>query len=78
MKVIVYVFLLLNQQVMAEDVKSVKFHENYGVFWTHQGVLEPMHNVWHHTFAVEISSPELTEIEVPCETSDGNEFSTDD
>ena len=53
---------------MAKNIKNSIFHENYGMFWMHQGVLETVQNVWHYTFAVEISTPEIPEIELPCET----------
>ena len=46
--------MLLSSYIVAEDVKKSIFHENDGVFWMHQGVLETVQNVWHYTFAVEI------------------------
>ena len=74
MKLLFYVLLLLNQHGEADEVKNIVIHENYGVFWTHQGVIEPINNVWHHTFAVEISSPVLPDIEVPCETIEDDDL----
>ena len=77
MKMTVCLLKLLTQYLLADDVQNVILHENYGVFWAHQGVLEHMQNVWHHTFAVEISTPEVPDIELPCETTDNERYPQD-
>ena len=49
--------------------ESQVVHENYGVIFTEEGILEPVHDVWHHTFAINISTPTFPDYEIPCQNA---------
>ena len=51
--------------------QSQVVHENYGVVFLENGIIEPVHEVWHHTFAVNVSMPDFPEYDTPCNRSDG-------
>ena len=46
--------------------QSPVIHENYGVIFLEEGLIEPVHEVWHHTFAINVSRPDIPDYEIPC------------
>ena len=55
-------------RLRTERAPHTVFHENYGVLLQHRGVLEAIQNVWHHTFAINLSTSEIPALHSPCES----------
>ena len=42
------------------------FQDNYGVNFRDTGLLEFVHEAWHHTFAVNMTFPRIPDVSLPC------------
>ena len=42
------------------------FRDNYGVNFRDEGILEFVHESWHHTFAINITFPTIPDFPLPC------------
>ena len=46
-----------------------ELRENYGVDFREVGIVEFVHDAWHHTFAINFTFPEIPEMPFPCGTN---------
>ena len=63
-------FLLLLALVPGGNGQQNIFRDNYGVLFRDFGVIEFAHESWHHTFAVNMTFPEIQDMPVPCTMPD--------
>ena len=68
-------FHVINLLVSVCTPQEIIFHENYGVFFKHEGVLETTQESWHQTFVVDITTPEIPQLGFHCTNEDVGEQS---
>lgn len=64
----IVVLLMLTAVLMRGERQEAVFRENFGVVFTHVGLMESVQDVWHQTFAVDVSSPILPAFTMPCKS----------
>ena len=47
--------------------QDVVIHENYGVTFHKQGILDNAHNIWHQTFVIQLNNDVIPEQPLKCE-----------
>ena len=62
----IVVLVTLAAVLLRGERHEAVFRENFGVVFTHVGLMESVQDVWHQTFAVDVSSPILPRFAMPC------------